>query len=73
MELIQEYCARHPEIVLVNSKNDFRIVGQETIALEICQDLHWKAPDWIAVPCGNGGNLTALLISLFANERKKND
>ena len=71
MELIQEYCARHPEIVLVNSKNDFRIVGQETIALEICQDLHWKAPDWIAVPCGNGGNLTALLISLLRMKERK--
>ena len=65
MRLIQEYCAKHPEVVLVNSKNDLRIVGQETIVLEICQDLHWKAPDWIAIPCGNGGNLTALLISLL--------
>lgn len=65
MKLIQEYCVRHPEIVLVNSKNDFRIIGQETIAMEICQDLHWRAPDWISIPCGNGGNLTALLISLL--------
>ena len=64
MELIQEFTAKHPEIVLVNSKNALRIVGQETIALEIVQDLRWKAPDWIAVPCGNGGNLTALLTSL---------
>jgi len=71
MELIQKYCARHPEIVLVNSKNDFRIVGQETIALEICQDLHWKAPKWIAIPCGNGGNLTALLISLLRMRERK--
>lgn len=70
MELIQEYCKNHPEIVLLNSKNAFRIVGQETIALEICQDLRWNAPDWISVPCGNGGNLTALLISLLrAKER----
>ena len=71
MELIQKYCARHPEIVLVNSKNDFRIVGQETIALEICQDLRWKALKWIAIPCGNGGNLTALLISFLRMKRRK--
>jgi len=71
MSLVQEYCAKHPEIVLVNSKNDFRIVGQETIALEICQDLHWKAPKWIAIPCGNGGNLTALLISLLRMKERK--
>lgn len=65
MKLIQEYCALHPELVLVNSKNDLRIVGQETLALEICQDLGWRAPDWISIPCGNGGNLTALLVSLL--------
>ena len=64
MNLVEEFCARHPEIVLVNSKNAFRIAGQETIALEICQDLRWQAPDWISIPCGNGGNLTALLVSL---------
>ncbi|MFZ2969557.1 MAG: threonine synthase [Minisyncoccia bacterium] len=71
MNLIQQYCKNHPEIVLVNSKNDARIVGQETISLEICQDLHWKAPKWISIPCGNGGNLTALLISLLRMKRRK--
>jgi len=71
MKLVQEYCALHPEIVLVNSKNDLRIVGQETIALEICQDLHWRAPDWISIPCGNGGNLTALLVSLLRMKERK--
>ncbi len=71
MNLIQEYCKNHPEIVLVNSKNDARIVGQETISLEICQDLRWKAPKWISIPCGNGGNLTALLISLLRMKKRK--
>ncbi len=64
MKLIQEFTLKHPELVLVNSKNDMRIVGQETIGLEILQDLSWKAPDWISIPAGNGGNLTALLNSL---------
>lgn len=71
MQLIQELCIRHPDIVLMNSKNDLRIVGQETIAYEICQDLHWKAPKWISIPCGNGGNLTALLISLLRMKERK--
>ncbi len=70
MELIQEYCAKHPEIVLVNSKNALRIVGQETIILEIMQDLNWKSPEWISVPCGNGGNLTALLTSLLRMKKR---
>ena len=64
MRIIQEFSKTHPELVLVNSKNAFRVVGQETIGLELCQDLHWKIPDWIAIPVGNAGNLTALLIGL---------
>ena len=64
MKLIQEFTAKHPNLVLVNSKNDMRIVGQETIGLEILQDLQWKVPDWISIPVGNGGNLTALLNGL---------
>jgi len=63
--LIQEFTARHPELILVNSKNDMRVVGQETIALEILQDLDWQAPDWIAIPIGNAGNIAALLNSLL--------
>ncbi|MGI9028261.1 MAG: threonine synthase [Candidatus Saccharimonadales bacterium] len=65
MKLIQEFTAQHPELILVNSKNDMRIVGQESIGLEIIQDLGWKAPDWISIPVGNGGNLTALLNGLL--------
>lgn len=64
MRIIQQFSVTHPELVLVNSKNAFRIVGQETIGLEICQDLRWNAPDWIVIPVGNAGNLTALLIGL---------
>lgn len=64
MRIIQEFSATHDELVLVNSKNAFRLVGQETIGLEMMQDLQWKVPDWVAIPVGNGGNLTALLIGL---------
>ncbi|MBI1387520.1 MAG: pyridoxal-phosphate dependent enzyme [bacterium] len=64
MRIIQEFSAAHPELVLVNSKNAFRLVGQETIGIELLQDLRWEVPDWIAIPVGNGGNLTALLIGL---------
>lgn len=64
MTLVNSFVEHHPELVLVNSKNDLRLVGQETIALEILQDLSWQAPDWIVIPVGNGGNLSALLASL---------
>lgn len=65
MKLIQEFTKAHPEYILVNSKNDMRIVGQETIVLEIVQDFSWQAPDWISIPVGNSGNLAALLNSLL--------
>lgn len=64
MKIIQQFTAAHPELILVNSKNDMRIVGQESIGLEILQDLQWQVPDWISIPVGNGGNLSALLQSL---------
>jgi threonine synthase len=64
MQLVQEFSDKHPEYVLVNSKNAMRIPGQETIALEVLQDFEWNTPDCISVPVGNGGNLTALLLGL---------
>lgn len=63
MKIASAFCEAHPEFALVNSKNPFRLIGQEAIALEIFQDLNWKAPKWISIPVGNGGNLAALLMS----------
>ena len=43
---------------LVNSVNPYRIAGQKTAAFEICEDLG-GAPDYLAIPVGNAGNITA--------------
>ena len=43
---------------LVNSVNPARIEGQTTAAYEICDELG-DAPDVLAIPVGNGGNITA--------------
>lgn len=43
---------------LVNSVNPHRIAGQMTAAYEICDDLG-RAPDVLAIPVGNAGNITA--------------
>ena len=43
---------------LVNSVNPNRIAGQKTAAFEICDDLG-RAPDVLAIPVGNAGNITA--------------
>jgi len=47
----------HP-VTLVNSVNPFRLEGQKTAAFEICDDLG-QAPDILAVPVGNAGNISA--------------
>ncbi len=48
---------RH-KIALVNSVNPDRIEGQKTAAFEIVDDLG-DAPDHLAIPVGNAGNITA--------------
>jgi threonine synthase len=45
---------------LLNSLNPFRVLGQQTLALELLQQLSWRAPDWIVLPAGNLGNTTAV-------------
>lgn len=45
-------------VTLVNSTNPYRIEGQKTAAFEICEALG-KAPDVLAIPVGNAGNITA--------------
>ena len=47
-----------PTVALVNSVNPYRIDGQATAAYEIC-DVLGEAPDVLALPVGNGGNVTA--------------
>jgi threonine synthase len=43
---------------LVNSVNPYRIDGQKTAAFEICETLG-DAPEWLCIPVGNAGNITA--------------
>ena len=47
----------HP-VTLVNSVNPHRIAGQRTAAFEVCDELG-GAPDILAIPVGNAGNITA--------------
>lgn len=45
-------------ITLVNSLNPYRIEGQQTSAFEIVDRLG-RAPDYLCIPVGNAGNITA--------------
>src|SRR5260370_25004753 len=46
-------------IYLLNSINPFRIEGQKTIVIEMMDQRDWRAPDWIVLPGGNLGNVSA--------------
>ena len=46
-------------IYLVNSVNPFRLEGQKTIMFRVLEALRWEVPDWIVVPGGNLGNVSA--------------
>ncbi len=45
-------------ITLVNSVNPYRLEGQKTAAFEVCDQLG-SAPDILAIPVGNAGNISA--------------
>ena len=47
-------------IYLLNSLNPFRIEGQKSIVIEMLDQRGWDVPDWIVVPGGNLGNISAL-------------
>lgn len=47
-------------IYLLNSVNPFRIEGQKTIVVEMLEQRAWRVPDWIVLPGGNLGNVSAL-------------
>ncbi len=57
LDIVKEITAEYP-ITLVNSLNPYRIEGQKTGAYEI-SDVLGDAPDYLAIPVGNAGNITA--------------
>ncbi|GBD38217.1 Threonine synthase [bacterium HR37] len=59
MEMVQKICTEH-NIYLANSMNSLRIEGQKTVSIEICQQFDWEVPDWVIIPGGNLGNISAL-------------
>ncbi len=59
MQIVKEL-ATDPTIYLANSMNSLRIEGQKTVAIEIIQQFDWEVPDWIIIPVGNLGNVSAL-------------
>jgi threonine synthase len=59
MRIVQEI-AKDDSIYLANSMNSLRVEGQKTISFEIVQQLGWEVPDFVVVPGGNLGNVSAI-------------
>ncbi|MDP6782418.1 MAG: threonine synthase [Dehalococcoidia bacterium] len=57
MEIARGLADRHP-FTLVNSLNPYRLEGQKTAAFEVIEALG-DAPDYLFIPVGNAGNITA--------------
>ena len=70
LNLVVAISERHP-IALVNSLNPYRLEGQKTAAFEICEVLG-KAPDWLALPVGNAGNISAYWMGFKQLHERQN-
>ncbi|MCD6278303.1 MAG: threonine synthase, partial [Desulfurococcales archaeon] len=57
LRLVIRLTEEYPVYVL-NSLNPWRIEGQKTLAFEIADEV--GVPDWVVVPVGNGGNISAI-------------
>ncbi|HWO45369.1 MAG TPA: threonine synthase [Methylomirabilota bacterium] len=57
LEVVRDLTSRYP-VALMNSVNPDRLQGQKTAAFEIV-DVLGDAPDYLVLPVGNAGNITA--------------
>ncbi len=57
LKIVMSLSENYP-IELVNSVNPYRLEGQKTAAYEICDELN-AAPNYLCIPVGNAGNITA--------------
>lgn len=59
---VVEYLADRYRVALLNSKNSWRILGQESYAYEVAQWRGWNMDKLcVFVPIGNAGNITAVM------------
>lgn len=57
LNIVKDLCQEY-DYDLVNSINPFRLEGQKTAAMEVCDQLGF-APTYHVLPVGNAGNITA--------------
>jgi threonine synthase len=57
LDIVKGIADNYP-VTLVNSINPYRLQGQKTAAFEVV-DILGNAPDWLCIPVGNAGNISA--------------
>ncbi|MCG8471704.1 MAG: threonine synthase, partial [Desulfobacterales bacterium] len=61
MKVVENLSSRY-DVALLNSKNAWRILGQESYSFEIAQDFDYEMKNMVVVvPIGNAGNITAVM------------
>ncbi len=59
---VVELLAENYNVALLNSKNSWRILGQESFSFELAQDFDYQVGDTaVVLPIGNAGNITAVM------------
>lgn len=67
---VVEHLAENYRVALLNSKNAWRILGQESYAFEVAQHYGWDLADKaLFVPIGNAGNITAIMSGFLKLHR----
>jgi len=67
---VVESLADNYQVALLNSKNSWRILGQESFSYEIAQDFDYYVKDKaVVLPIGNAGNITAVMSGFIKFHR----
>src|SRR5699024_12816041 len=70
LKMVKKISENYP-VTLVNSTNPYRLEGQKTAAFEIIDQLGGVAPDILAIPVGNAGNISAYWKGFKEHNEKK--
>lgn len=70
LKIVRRIAEEKDDITLVNSVNPYRLEGQKTAAFEIV-DVLGKAPDYLTIPVGNAGNISAYWKGFKEYDEKK--